>query len=113
MTGLTYFRTAERPDVQMWLLDDDGTLIDFSTGYTFTFKLGAAGSDAVYTKTTLITGTAGAGVEGDGTPNIILQFLPGELDDVDPGSYSWQLVARTGGMDRVFRERITILDVIT
>ena len=111
--ALVYYRTAERPDIQMWLLDDDGSLIDFSTGYTFTFKLGTAGTDAVYTKTTLITGSTGSGVEGTGTPNITLQFLPGELDDVDPGSYTWQLIPRVGGLDRVFRGHITILDVIT
>lgn len=111
--SLTYFRTAERPDLQMWLLDDDGNLIDFSTGYTFTFKLGAAGTAAVYTKTTLITGTVGSGLEGTGSPNITVQFLPGELDDVDPGNYTWQLAARSGGLDRVFQGRITIMDVIT
>jgi hypothetical protein len=110
---LAYYRTAERPDIAMWILDDDGDLIDFSTGYTFAWKLGSPGAAASFTKTTLITGAAGAGVEATGTPNILIQFVAAELDDVDPGSYTWQLTATSSSLSRVYQGRITILDVIT
>jgi hypothetical protein len=111
--SLSYYRTAERPDLQLWLLDDDGALIDFSTGYTFAFKLGRAGSAAVFTKTTGITGAAGAGVEGTGTPNVTLTFAAAELDSLTKGAYQWQIRATTGGVDRIFQGKFTLLDVIT
>ena len=78
--SLTYFRTAERPDLQFWLLDDDGALINFSTGYTFAWRLGVPGAAASFEKTTGITGAAGAGAEPAGTPNILLTFTADELE---------------------------------
>jgi hypothetical protein len=112
---LTYYRTAELPDIQLWLLDDDGALIDYSSGYTFTFKLGDPGSAAVFTKTSGITGAAGSGSESSGTPNITLTFTAAELDDVDPGAYTWQLVARhtSSSKDRPHQGRFMVRDVIT
>lgn len=111
---LTYYRTAERPDIKLWLLDDDGALIDFSTGYTFTFKLGRVGAAAVFTKTTGITGAAGSGTENDGVPNVVLSFAAAELDTVPVGLHSWQLRAATAGsVDRVYQGRLSLQDVIT
>ena len=111
--SLTYYRTAEFPDLQLWVLDDDGTLIDFSTGYSFTWKLGRPGSAAEFTKTTNITGSVGSGTEPGGTPNVTLIFVAGELDSIDPGLYTWQLRATSSGRDRIFEDVITIRDVIT
>lgn len=114
MSGnLTLYRTAERPDLQLWLLDDDGALIDFSAGYTFSWKIGTPGSTAAFTKTTGIVGATGSGVEPSGTPNVTLTFTAGELDAVTRGGYRWQLTATTSGLDRVFQGRIDITDVIT
>jgi hypothetical protein len=112
-SSLTYFKTAERPDIAMWIVDDDGDLVDFSTGYTFTWKLGDPGSAATFTKTTLITGAAGSGTEISGTPNIMLQFAAAELDAVTADNYTWQLTATTSSLSRVYQGRITIRDVIT
>jgi len=111
--ALTYYRTAERPDLQFWLLNDDGVLIDFSTGYTFAFKLGSPGSAATFTKTTGITGAAGAGVEPSGTPNLVISFSAGELDSLTPGPTAWQLRATTGSLDRIYQGTFTLRDVIT
>lgn len=80
MSGIIINRTAELPDVKLWWLDDDGTLINFASGYTFTFKLGRPGSAATFTKSTGITGAAGSGTETSGTPNVTISFTAAELD---------------------------------
>ena len=110
---LVYHRTAERPDIKLWLLDDDGDLIDFSSGYTFSFKLGSRGATAVFTKTSGITGAAGAGTEPDGTPNLTITFTAGELANETAGRYTWQLTATNNSLDRVFQGSFELRDVIT
>lgn len=94
MSVITWERTAELPDIQIWWTDSAGALIDFSSGYTFTFKIGTPGSAAVHTKTTGITGATGSGDEDSGTPNVTIAFSTGELDAVASGPYTWQLTAR-------------------
>lgn len=110
-TELVYHRHAERPAAKLWLFDDDGTLIDFSSGYTFSFKIGTRGQTASLTKTTNITGAAGAGVEPSGTPNVTVTWAAGELD-ITPGNYAWELTATTSSADRVFSGRFKVLDRI-
>ncbi len=101
MSGpLRYYTGAERPALKLWLLDDDGTLIDFSSGYTFSLKVGLPGS-VLLTKTSGIVGAVGAGVEPTGTPNVTISWSAGELA-ITPGAYSWALTATTGGLDRIF-----------
>lgn len=99
-TVLRYYRGAERPALQLWIQDDDGALVDFSSGYTFSFKIGD--TTALLTKTSGIVGAAGAGVEPTGTPNITVSWSAGELD-ITPGAYAWELTATTGGLDRIYR----------
>lgn len=109
---IRYHTSAERPALEMWIQDDDGTLIDFSSGYTFELKIGATGSAALLTKTTGITGAVGSGTEPTGTPNVSVAWAAGELD-ITPGAYGLQLTATTGGLDRVFTTPIRITGVIT
>ena len=113
MSAITYHRTAERPDVELWLLSRSGALIDFSTGYTFVFKLGSPGSAAVFTKSSGITGAAGSGTEASGTPNVTVSFTAGELDSLTAGTYGWQIRATTGSLDRIYQGMFTLNDVIT
>lgn len=113
MAQLVYHRTAERPELQLWLLDDDEALIDFSTGYTFAFKIGHLGAAAVFTKTTGITGAAGSGTEPSGTPNVTIVPTAAELDNVTAGNYKWQLRATSSSLDRVFQGDFVLRDVIT
>lgn len=107
---LVYFRNAERPATKMWLFDDDETLIDFS-GYSFRFRIGNPGKASLLTKTSNITGAAGAGVEPTGTPNVVVTWSAGELD-IEPGTYRWQLTCTTSSLDRVFQGTIKIEDEI-
>lgn len=111
--SLVYYRTSERPDIKFWLLDDDGTLVNFASGYTFAFKLGSPGSAATFTKTTGITGAAGSGTESSGTPNVTISFTAAELDALTAGPYSWQLRATTSSLDRIYQGQFTLNDVIT
>ena len=112
MAAVRYYQGAERPSLDMWLLDDDGDLIDFSSGYTFVLRVGQIGSAAALEKTGGITGAAGSGQELSGTPNVSVTWSSGELDLV-PGSYEWQLVATTGGLDRIFGGSFRVLGVIS
>lgn len=112
MSKLSYRSTADRPAAKLWLTDDDGSLIDFSTGYTFSFKIGTVGSAALLTKSSGITGAAGAGTEPTGTPNITITWSAGELA-IATGTYAWQLTATTGGLDRVFVGTFEVLPVVT
>ncbi len=107
----TYHRSAERPNAKLWLFDDDGALIDF-TGYSFSFKIGTPGSDAVLTKTTNIAGATGAGSEPSGTPNVVLVWEDGELN-ITPGVYAWQLTCTGSSVDRLFEGTFKVLDTIS
>lgn len=111
---LTYYRTAERPAIKLWLLDDDDTLIDLSTA-SFVFKLGEAGEAAVFTKNTGIAGAAGSGTDIDmaGVPNVTISFAAGELDSVAAGTWRWQVRATSSSLDRVYQGWLELLDVIT
>lgn len=110
--GTIYFRTAERPDIKLWILDDDGTLINF-TGYTFTFKIGRPGGAALVTKTSGITGAAGSGTESSGTPNVTIQFTAGETDAMPAKKTTAQLRATIAGVDRVWQWPFQVLEVIS
>jgi hypothetical protein len=112
MARVTYVKTSERPALELWWFDDDGTLVDFSSGYTFSLKVGTRGTTALLTKTTNIAGAAGAGVEPTGTPNVVVTWAAGELA-IAAGTYLAQLTATTGGLDRVIEFDLTITDVIT
>lgn len=109
---LHYYRTAERPDIRLWLLDDDGALINMASGYTFAFKLGRPGVTATFTKTTGITGAAGSGTESSGTPNVTISFTAGELDALTAGTMTWQLKATSSSLDRIYQGQFTLHEPI-
>ena len=110
---LIYYRTAERPDIELWLFDGDGALINYASGFTFEFKIGNPGETAVLTKTSGITGAAGSGSEPSGTPNITVTFTADELDNVDVGTWTWQLKATSSGLNRFHQGPFLLKDVIT
>ena len=111
MARVTYVKTADRPALQIWWFDDDGALIDFSSGYTFSLKVGSRGMAASLVKTSNIVGAAGAGVEPTGTPNVVVTWAAGELA-LAAGGYLAQLTATTSSLDRVIEFDLTILDAI-
>jgi hypothetical protein len=116
--ALRFSNTAERPTLDIWWLARDTTLIDFSSGYTFSLKIGTIGSTAVLTKTTGITGATGSGVEPTGVPNIQIAWSAGELATLNPNNllsvlYDFILTATISGLDRVLRDTIEIPGTIT
>lgn len=102
--NIKYHATAERPTFRITWYDDDDAVIDFSAS-TFSFKIGVAGSAALLTKTSGITGAATA-------PNVTVAWSAGELN-LTPGTYTWQLTATTSSLDRVCSGQIQIVNVIT
>lgn len=101
---ITRHRNAERPATTLEIKDGTGDLIDFSTGYTFSFKIGEVSASALLIKTSGITGAATS-------PNITIAWAAGELD-LAPGTYLWQLTATTSSADRVYEGAFVVLDVI-
>lgn len=113
MNAITYYRTADLPALKLWIFDDDGSLINFATGWTFVLKIGDPGSAALLTKgPSGIAGAAGSGVEPTGVPNVVVTWSAGEIN-LTAGTYGLQLTATSGGLDRVFAAPFVILDVIT
>lgn len=107
-----YDRTAELPSLEIWWLDDDGALVNMSTASGFSLKIGAIGAAALLTKTSGITGAAGAGVEPTGTPNVTVAWSAGELD-LEPGPYTLQLTATFTGGQRVLKCSFLVEDVVS
>ena len=94
MSQTAYYQGAEKPDFGIGWLDANGTVIDFSSGYTFTFTLSKDGT-IVYTQTTGITGAATS-------PNVQVVFPAGWSDSITPDVYLVRLRARltSGSKDR-------------
>lgn len=99
---------AELPDVAITWTDDNSAVIDFSTGWTFTVKVGLPDQAAALTKTTGITGAATA-------PNLTIAWAAGELDAVGSGAWLGQVTARNtaSGKDRIRSFGIKLLPAIT
>lgn len=112
MTRLAWNQNAERPGMSLWIFDSSGALIDFSSGYTYSLKLGQRGGAALLTKSTGITGAVGAGVEPTGTPNVVITWSAGELD-LSPGVYRAQLTCTTSSADRVYEFDVVITAALT
>jgi hypothetical protein len=88
----TYTIGDELPSIGIdWYAN--GVLIDFSTGYTWRLRIGR-GDTAAVEKTTGITGAATS-------PNVTIDWVEGELDDLDGGlTYTAQLRARRTSDDK-------------
>jgi hypothetical protein len=82
-----YIQGAELPDVAITWTDAETGLIDFSTGWTFSARIGTPGATALLTKTLGITGAAIA-------PNVMIAWAADELDALAPGSYTVDVQAR-------------------
>lgn len=103
-----YIQGAELDDMPVTWTDDDGTLYDYSTGYTFTLKIGRPGEAAVFTKTSGMTGAATA-------PNLnVVWATTGELNSLEPGTYTLQIAARRtlDDRDRFMQDSITIVEAV-
>lgn len=111
---LIYSPGDELGDAGLYWKDTNGSLIDFSSGYTFVVKiLDPAAGTATITKSTGITGAAGSLTTP--TPNVTVAWDAGELDDLTEGTtYPFRCVAtRTAdSKTRTFRNTLKILTTI-
>jgi hypothetical protein len=83
----TYIQGAELDNTTIAWTDADGVAYDFSTGWTFSLKVGLRGQTAVFTKTTGISG-------GAAVPNVtVVWATTGELNLLEEGTYVLQLEA--------------------
>jgi hypothetical protein len=109
---IRYHVTADAPALRLWLLDDDGSLVNL-TGYTFTVKVGSPGSAGLLSKSAGIVGAAGAGTEPTGTPNCVVTWSAGEIATLPAGRYAATITATSGGLDRVWQFDFEVLAVVT
>jgi hypothetical protein len=95
MADFVYLTEQEYPSIQLIWKDGNGSIIDFSNGYTWTVFV-ATENEAVVEKTTGIVGSSTS-------PNVVINWTPGELD-IAEGTYDLVVIARDGATkDRVFR----------
>jgi hypothetical protein len=89
---------GDEDDLQLWW-EVSGSLINFSSGYTFSLTLARVSTPAtiIFTKTTGFAGALGSGEEGEegAIPNLVVSFATtGELNSVTAaGQYTLQIVA--------------------
>lgn len=108
-TTPTYIKGAELADLAVTWQDSDGDVIDFSTGWTFSVKVGQPGEAAAFTKTTNITAAAAA-------PNVTVAWsTTNELNSLDPGGYAVQITATRSAdsKTRIMQTSILIRAAIT
>jgi len=84
---VTYIQGAELPDVEVTWRDSDSSIINFSTGYTFTVRLGQLGQAATLTKTTGITGN-------NVSPNLLISWSSTEIESLPAATYTMEIIAR-------------------
>jgi hypothetical protein len=91
MTSLTYVKGATRPTISIdWY--ENGTLLDFSTGWTFTVKVfpyRPRGGTATFTKTAGITGASTS-------PNIAISWSNSDLGALTAGHFTLEVSAVNG-----------------
>jgi hypothetical protein len=95
---------TERPDLALlWREGVGRTLINFAAGYSFAVKVGAMDLSATsFTKTTGITGSAGAEAVGTtpAVPNLVISWTAADRGALAAGTYRVEIRATTGGVDR-------------
>ena len=98
---ITYPTAASSlPDASFRWLDNAGSPIDFSTGWSFSMKIGQPPNAAQITKTAGIVGSTGA----NSTANLSVSWSVNELATLTPGRWYFQITATygpSGGKQRI------------
>lgn len=108
MSAVEYVKGAELGDLTITWRDTDGTLINFSSGYSFEVKIGVVGSAAAVTKATSITGASTA-------PNVTISWSTSDLSSLSTGDYVLQLKATevASSKDRILQKPLRIKPAIS
>ena len=80
---------ASLPDASFLWYDNAGNLIDFSTGWTFTMKIGQPPNGSNIYKTSGFYGFASV----NGSANLVVRWANGELSSLKSGRYYFQITA--------------------
>jgi len=105
VTVLRYTKGDELEPIEVTWPEPNGTLYNFTSGWTFTARVGVPGVAAVFQKTTGFTGTATA-------PNLTFAPVAGDFDNIPAGSYHLDIIARltAGSLDVTRTWLFQILD---
>jgi hypothetical protein len=105
MTVLRYTKGDELEPVSITWYQPNGTLYNFTSGWTFTARIGTPGTAALVQKTTGFTGAATA-------PNLSLAWTAGDLAAIASGTYHLDITARltAGSLDVTRSWLFQILD---
>lgn len=108
---VTYYQGADLADLDLWWVDQQGALIDFSSGWSFLVEVGKQWRAALVSKSAGVVGAAGSGTPDTGTPNVSIVWAVAELDAVAPGD-DWivEVTATNGaGKNRKVQVDLTII----
>jgi hypothetical protein len=98
-SNISYIQGAELDSLGIEIEQGDGTLVDMTTGWTFSLKVGTSGATA-FTKTSGITGTV-SGMTVNWT-------VSGELNTLAPGAYIGEITATRTGDSRQYRRQFAL-----
>jgi hypothetical protein len=95
---------AELPDIAItWYQQDQVTLYNFSSGWTFAIRIGVPGQAALVT----LTGTGAATA-----PNLTISFAPDALNTIAAGTYHLDVTPRFTGTSKDLDTRTFLFQVL-
>jgi hypothetical protein len=95
---------AELPDIGItWYQQDGVTLYNFSSGWTFTVRIGTPGVAALITPTAVGAATA---------PNITISFAVDALNTIPAGTYHLDVTPRFTGTSKDLDTRTWLFQVL-
>jgi hypothetical protein len=104
MTVFRRTKGAELPDIAItWYQQDQVTLYNFSTGWTFAVRIGVPGQPALVTP-----GATGAAT----APNLTITFAPDALNTIPAGSYHLDVTPRFTGTSKDLDTRTFLFQVL-
>lgn len=98
-SNISYIQGAELDSLGIEIEQGDGTLVDMSSGWTFSLKVGTSAATA-FTKTTGISGT----VSG----MTVNWAISGELNTLAAGAYIGEITATRTGDSRQYRRQFIL-----
>ncbi len=110
-----YIRGSDLGDIGLFI-EENGTLLDLSSGYTFQLIVGdgglSGGTDGFAKTSPGITGATGSGTQFDGgVPNLVIKWeTTGELNVISAGHYPMELIINRTVDSRQYRMKF-LLDV--
>jgi hypothetical protein len=103
MRIIQYWKGSELPAIAITRYDPNGSLYNFSSGWTFTARVGTPGLPAVATGT--VTGAATS-------PNMLVDFAIAQFDSVAQGTYHLEVTPRFTGTSKDLTPNVLLFQVL-